>query len=215
MSDFTLYGYFRSSAAFRVRIALNLKGIAPDLKFVHLRKDEHHDAAYKTLNPQQLIPALAQAGHLVTQSLAIQEYLEDVAPQPPLLPKTPAEKARVRQIALAIACDIHPLNNLRVLRYLNQDLHQDEDARTTWQQHWIGAGFEALEALLARDSATGRFCHGDTPTMADVFLNPQIAKARRVNMPRDGYPTLLRIEAAALALPAFDRARPENQPDAE
>jgi len=215
MSDFTLYGYFRSSAAFRVRIALNLKGIAPDLKFVHLRKDEHHDAAYKTLNPQQLIPALAHDGHLVTQSLAILEYLEDVAPQPPLLPKTPAEKARVRQIALAIACDIHPLNNLRVLRYLNQDLHQDEDARTTWQQHWIGAGFEALEALLARDSATGRFCHGDTPTMADIFLIPQMTNARRVNMPLDGFSTLLRIEAAALALPAFDRARPENQPDAE
>lgn len=215
MSDFTLYGYFRSSAAFRVRIALNLKGIRHDLKFVHLRKDEQHDPAYKTLNPQQLIPALAHDGHLVTQSLAILEYLEDVAPRPPLLPATPAEKARVRQIALAIACDIHPLNNLRVLRYLNQDLHQNEDARIAWQRHWIAAGFEALETMLSRDAAPGRFCHGDTPTMADVCLIPQMANARRANMPLDSYPTLLRIEKAALALPAFDRARPENQPDAE
>jgi len=215
MPDFTLYGYFRSSAAFRVRIALNLKGIAPNLRFIHLRKDEQHDAAYKALNPQQLIPALAHDGHLVTQSLAILEYLEDAVPQPPLLPEAPADKARVRQIALAIACDVHPLNNLRVLRYLNQDLHLDEDARTAWQRHWISAGFDALETLLARDSATGRFCHGDGPTIADVCLIPQMANARRVNMPLDSYPTLLRVEKAALALSAFDRARPENQPDAE
>src|SRR3569833_1704608 len=215
MSDFTMYGYFSSSAAFRVRNAQNLKGITPDLKFVHLRKYEHHYMAYKALNPQQLIPALAHDGHLVTQSLAILEYLEDVAPHPPLLPKAPAEKARVRQNTQTNTSNNQPQNNQHNFRYLNQDLHQDEDTRTAWQQHWIWVGFDALEALLARDGATGRFCHGDTPTMADVFLIPQIAKARRVNMPRDGYPTLLRIEAAALALPAFDRARPENQPDAE
>jgi maleylacetoacetate isomerase len=216
-SDFALYGYFRSSAAFRVRIALNLKGLQADLRFVHLLKDggQQHAGAYKAVNPQELIPTLVHDGQAIGQSLAIIEYLEEVAPRPALLPQGLAARARVRQIALAIACDIHPLNNLRVLRYLHHTLGADDTDRADWQRHWISAGFSALETMLARDAQTGRFCHGDTPGLADVCLIPQMANARRVDMDLSPYPVLRRIEEAAYGLPAFTAARPENQPDAE
>jgi maleylacetoacetate isomerase len=211
-SEFTLYGYFRSSAAFRVRIALNLKGIAPDNHFIHLRKNEQFDLAYLNLNPQRLIPALVHGGNTITQSLAIMEYLDEVHPAPPLLPPDAAGRARVRALSLAIACDIHPLNNLRVLRRL-QGMDISEDQRTDWQRHWIAEGFAALEQEL--ENRTGRFCHGDTPTMADCCLIPQMTNARRSDMDLSSYPALLAIEQACYTLPAFTGARPENQPDAE
>lgn len=215
--EFTLYGYFRSSAAFRVRLALNLKGIGADPHFVHLVKEggKQHGEAYKTLNPQELVPTLVHRDRVISQSLAIIEYLDETVPQPPLLPADAAGRARVRAIALTIACDIHPLNNLRVLQYLRRALEVDEQARADWQHHWIAAGFQALETLLARDTATGRFCHGDSPTLADICLIPQMANARRIQMALSSYPTLLRIEEAAYRLPAFVAARPENQADAE
>jgi maleylacetoacetate isomerase len=216
--DLILYSYFRSSAVFRVRIALNLKGLKPELRFVHLGRGggEHHSEAYKRVNPQQLVPALVSGGHTIGQSLAIIEYLDEVAPEPPLLPKDAIAKARVRQIALGVACDIHPLPNLRVLQYLKNRLGADEQALLEWQRHWIGEGLAALEQLLAGDPATGKFCHGDAPTLADACLMPQLYNARhRVSMDLSSYPTLLRIEEAAYKLPAFVAARPENQPDAE
>ena len=216
-SEFALYGYFRSSAAFRVRIALNLKGLQADLRFVHLLKEggQQHSDAYKAVNPQELIPTLVHDGHTIGQSLAIIEYLDEVVPEPALLPQDPAARARVRQIALAIACDIHPLNNLRVLQYLRHRLGADDAARTDWQHHWMATGFSALEMMLVQGGGTGRFCHGDAPGLADVCLIPQMANARRIEMDLTPYPTLQRIEEAAYRLPAFTAARPENQPDAE
>jgi len=216
-SDLTLYSYFRSSAAFRVRIALNLKGLKSDMRFVHLVKHggAQHGDDYKAINPLRLVPTLIDNGHPISQSLAILEYLEEQAPEPPLLPRDPLARARVRQIALSVVCDIHPINNLRVLRYLKDDLHADDQVRIDWQRHWMALGFEALETLLHRDPATGTFCHGDAPTLADICLVPQLTNARRVQMDLTPYPTLLRIEEAAYRLPAFVAARPENQPDAE
>lgn len=216
-SDFTLYGYFRSSAAFRARIALNLKGIAPELRFVHLLKEggAQHLAGYKALNPQELIPALVHDGHTITQSLAIIEYLDEIVPEPPLLPKDALGRARARAIAYAIACDVHPVNNLRVNQYLKSTFGADAEAQGAWQRHWISLGFAALETMLARDRETGEFCHGDTPTIADICLIPQMANARRVHLDFAPYPTLARIETQALSLPAFDAALPANQPDAE
>jgi maleylacetoacetate isomerase len=216
-NDFALYGYFRSSAAFRVRIALNLKGIRPDLHFVHLLKDggqQHYDA-YKKLNPQELIPTLVHDGHTLTQSLAIIEYLDEIVPEPPLLPAAPAGRARARAIAYAIACDIHPVNNLRVNQYLKATFGADAEAQASWQRHWIGIGFTAIETMLATSRETGAYCHGDTPTLADICLIPQMANARRVKLDLTPYPTLVRIEAHALTTPAFDAAQPKNQPDAE
>lgn len=215
--DFILYGYFRSSAAFRVRIALNLKGIKPELRFVHLLKDggHQHTDEYRKLNPQELIPALVHDGHTVTQSLAIIEYLDDIVAQPPLLPKDAFGRARVRQIAYAVACDIHPINNLRINQYLKRAFHADADAQVAWQRHWISIGFAALETMLSSSPETGRYCHGDTPTIADICLIPQMANARRVELDLSPYPTLLRIEETALAHPAFEAALPKNQPDAE
>lgn len=215
--EFALYTYFRSSAAFRVRIALNLKGLAAEMRFVHLLRDggQQHGSFYRALNPQELVPSLAHEGAVLTQSLAIIEYLDEIAPQPPLLPPDPLGRARVRQVALAIACDIHPLANLRVQRFLEQDLKVGDAARLDWQFHWIGRGFAALEAMLVRDPATDRFCHGDRPGLADICLVPQMANARRIGLELAAYPTLLRIEQAAFSLPAFSDARPENQPDAE
>ena len=209
-----LYGFFRSSAAYRVRIALNLKNISYDDAFIHLAKGEQFKT-YAHLNPQKLVPALEIDGHFLTQSLAIIEYLEETKPEPPLLPRDPAGRARVRALAAAIACDIHPLNNLRVLKYLVGPLGASEDEKTAWYRHWIKEGLDALEATLARDPATGAFCHGARSSIADVFLVPQVANARRFDCPLDAYPTVCRIEAACLALPAFAKARPENQPDAE
>ena len=210
-----LYSYFRSSAAYRARIALHLKGLPFDYAPVHLRKGEQNAEAYRALNRQELVPTLIDGDTAVTQSLAIIEYLDERHPEPPLLPSAPAGRARVRAIALAICCDIHPLNNLRVLRYLVHTLNIGEEAKDAWYRHWIDTGLAALEAQLAADAATGTFCHGDVPTMADVCLVPQLANARRANIPLDGYPTLLRIDATCRALDAFARAAPDRQPDAD
>jgi maleylpyruvate isomerase len=211
-----LYDYFRSSAAYRVRIALNLKGLQAERAFIHLRKNAQREAEYLAVNPQGLVPALvADEGTVLTQSLAIIEYLEETHPAPPLLPATPAARARVRSIALDIACDIHPIDNLRVLRYLLHTVGTTEAQKDAWYNYWIDVGLEALETRLARDAATGRFCHGDTPTLADICLVPQLANARRVKLDLAPYPTLTRIEAACLELPAFDAAQPARQPDAE
>ena len=211
-----LFDYFRSSAAYRVRIALNLKGLAPERAFVHLRRGAQRDDAYLAVNPQGLVPALVtDGGAVLTQSLAIIEYLDETHPSPSLLPSGPEARARVRALALAVACDIHPIDNLRVLRYLLHTVGVSEEQKDAWYKYWIDVGLEALEINLARDPATGRFCHGDTPTLADICLVPQMANARRVKMDLVPYPTLTRIDAACQALPAFAAAEPSRQPDAE
>jgi len=210
-----LYGYFRSSAAYRVRIALGLKGLAYEYLAVHLRKGEQSGESYRSLNPAQLVPALVDDRGTLTQSLAIIEYLDERHPHPPLLPGPPEARARIRAIALSIACDIHPLDNLRVLKYLVKTLAASEEAKDAWYRHWIDVGLSALEEHLSRDRVTGEFCHGDAPTLADCCLVPQLANARRSNIPLDAYPTLRRIEARCNALPAFAAAAPDKQPDAE
>ena len=212
-----LYDYFRSSAAYRVRIALNLKGVKPDERtFVHLRMGNQRAQDYLALNPQGLVPALAlDDGHVLTQSLAIIEYLEETVPNPPLLPAQPEARARVRAIALQIACEIHPLNNLRVLNYLLGTLGVTREQKDGWYRYWIDVGFEALERQLSRDAETGKFCHGDSPTLADICLVPQLANARRFNIDLSPYPTLMRIEATCNTVPAFADAEPSRQPDAE
>lgn len=212
-----LYDYFRSSAAYRVRIALNLKGVRPDERsFVHLRMGSQRAQDYLALNPQGLVPALAlDDGHVLTQSLAIIEYLDEVHPEPALLPADPVGRARVRSLALAIACEIHPLDNLRVLNYLLGTLGASKEQKNGWYRYWIDVGFEALETRLARERETGRFCHGSAPTLADICLVPQIANARRFSIDLAPYPTLIRIEAACNALAAFADAAPARQPDAE
>ena len=212
-----LYDYFRSSAAYRVRIALNLKGMTPERAFVPLKRGAQREEAYLALNPQGLVPALVLdgGGPAMTQSIAILEYLEETHPSPPLLPKDARERARVRGIALAIACDIHPLDNLRVLQYLTGTLGCTTEARDGWYKYWIDIGFEALEKQLANDPATGRFCHGDTPTMADVCLVPQMANASKMSIDVSPYPTIMRIDAECRRIPAFADAAPAKQPDAE
>jgi maleylacetoacetate isomerase len=212
-----LYSYFRSSAAYRVRIALNLKGLPYETVPVHLTRGggEQHAPGYRKLNPQALVPVLEDGGRVFTQSLAIIEYLDEVHPQAPLLPKEPAARARVRALALAVACDLHPLNNTRVLSYLTGPMGLGEDAKLTWYRHWIAEGLGALEATLAGDRATGRFCHGDAPGLADCCLVPQLANAYRFKCDVSPYPTLLRIEKNCQALEAFQRAAPAQQPDAE
>ena len=211
-----LYDYFRSSAAYRVRIALNLKGLAPERAPIHLRRGAQRSDAYLAMNPQGLVPVLiTDEGDVLTQSLAIIEWLDETHPQPPLLPKNAAGRARVRALSLAIACDIHPLNNTRVLSYLTGTLGVDDALKDGWYRYWCDVGLEALETQLAREPATGKFCQGDTPTIADICLIPQLANARRVELDLAPYPTLLRIEAACNALPAFANAAPAKQPDAE
>ena len=210
-----LYGYFRSSAAYRVRIALALKGLPYEYAAVHLRRGEQRAAQYRALNAQELVPTLDDDRGRFTQSLAIIEYLDERYPQPPLLPRTPEARARVRAIALAIACDIHPLDNLRVLQYLVDTVGASDETKNAWYRHWIDVGLGALESQLSRDPATGTFCQGEAPTLADICLVPQLANARRFGIPLDAYPRLLRIEAACNALPAFVAALPEKQPDAE
>jgi maleylacetoacetate isomerase len=211
-----LFDYFRSSAAYRVRIALTLKGLAPERAFVHLRRGEQRADDYLALNPQGLVPTLVtDGGAVLTQSLAIVEWLDETHPQPALLPADADGRARVRSIAQSIACDIHPLNNSRVLAYLTGTLGLSEAQRDGWYRYWIDLGFEALERRLVGEPATGRFCHGDAPTLADVCLVPQMANARRFAVDVTPYPTLLRIEAACNALPAFAEAAPARQPDAE
>jgi maleylacetoacetate isomerase len=211
-----LYDYFRSSAAYRVRIALNLKGVAPERAFVHLRKGDQRADEYLALNPQGLVPTLVtDDGTVLTQSVAILEWLDETFREPPILPRDSAGRARVRSLALAVACDIHPLDNTRVMAYLTGTLGVTEEQKNGWYKYWIDVGFEALETRLARDAATGRFCHGDAPTIADICLVPQMANARRVEFDFAPYPTLVRIEAACRAIPAFVAAAPANQPDAE
>jgi maleylacetoacetate isomerase len=212
-----LYDYFRSSAAYRVRIALHLKGLKPDERtFVHLRMGSQRAQDYLALNPQGLVPALElDDGRVLTQSLAIVEYLDETHPSPLLLPKDATGRARVRAIALGIACEIHPLNNLRVLNYLTGTLGATDAQRNGWYKYWVDVGFEALESQLERDDETGTFCHGESPTLADICLVPQLANARRFKVDVTPYPTLTRIEAACNALPAFAQAAPSQQPDAE
>jgi maleylacetoacetate isomerase/maleylpyruvate isomerase len=212
-----LHTYFRSSASYRVRIALNLKGHAPEQAFVHLNRNggEQFSAGFHALNPQHLLPVLEDDGRLLTQSLAIIEYLDETRPEAPLLPEDAAGRARVRAISQAIACEIHPLNNLRVLKYLGEELKLTPDQKNTWYRHWVTLGLQALEEQLAHDSSTGLFCHGDTPTMADCCLMPQLYNARRFECDLSAYPTLLRIEERCAALPAFALARPALQADAE
>jgi maleylpyruvate isomerase len=215
VAELTHYTYFRSSAAFRTRIALNLKGLKPEQAFVHLRKNEQNADAYLKLNPQGLVPALVHEGFVVAQSLAIVEYLDEVWPEPPLLPKDARGRARVREIAYAIACDIHPINNLRLRNYLASELKHSDAEVLAWQVHWMATGFAAIEKMLVASPATGRFVHGDTPTLADICLIPQMANARGAQMDLRPYPTLKRIEKAAYELEAFNAALPANQPDAE
>ena len=208
-----LYSYFRSSAAYRLRIALNLKSLDYEQVPVSLLKAEQLSEQFKRKNPQGLVPVLEDGQLLLTQSLAICEYLDEVYPKPPLLPAAPVERARVRALALAIACEIHPLNNLRVLKYLKK-LGQDEEQRNAWYRHWVGEGLAAVEAMLAGHPQTGRFCHGDMPGLADIFLIPQLANASRYDCPLEAYPTVRRINEACLTLPPFERAQPHLQPDA-
>lgn len=215
-----LYSYFRSSAAYRVRIALGLKGLAWETVPVHLLQGggQQHSAAYRATNPQELVPALqdgeGEGAAVLTQSLAIIEYLDETHGGAPLLPQDPLGRARVRALAQSIACDLHPLNNLRVLAYLKHTLGVDDEAKNAWYAHWVALGLSALEQSLAGSSATGRYCHGDTPGLADCCLVPQVYNARRFNCPLQGYPTIARIVAACEELPAFQQAAPERQPDA-
>jgi maleylacetoacetate isomerase len=210
-----LYGYFRSSAAFRVRIALNLKGLSYDQVSIHLRRNDQARPAYRGINPQGLVPALEIDGQTLIQSLAIIEYLDETYPEPPLLPSAPADRARVRALAEIVACDIHPINNLRVLRYLIHNYGRSEADLGPWYNHWIDAGFTALEALLAGDPRGSRFCHGDRPGLADIALVPQVVNAERYRLDMTPYPTLARIYAECMKLPAFIAAHPDQQPDRE
>jgi maleylacetoacetate isomerase len=210
-----LYSYFRSSAAFRVRIALNLKKLNYETAAIHLRRNDQSKPDYRGVNPQDLVPSLENDGQTLIQSLAIIEYLDETHPEPPLLPKDPADRARVRALADVVACDIHPINNLRVLRYLTHQLGHDEAAIGTWYNHWIDAGFAAIEPLLARDARTGAFCHGDAPGLADVTLVPQVVNAERYRLNLAPYPTLTRIYENCMRLEPFIAAHPNRQPDFE
>jgi maleylacetoacetate isomerase len=210
----TLYGYFRSSAAFRLRIALNLKGLSPELVSIHLQKEGglNRKPEFRAINPQMRVPALKlDSGEVLIQSLAIIEYLDETHPQPRLLPRDPVQRAKVRALAQVIACDIHPLNNVGPLRYLKSALGQEQAKIDAWYHHWILDGFEALESLLQ----TGPYAFGSEVTLADVCLVPQVYNATRFKVPLDRFPKIVAVNAACLKLPAFDKARPENQPDAE
>ena len=209
-----LYTYFRSSAAYRVRIVLNLKDLASETIPIHLRKEGgiHRKPEYRTINPQMRVPAMKlDSGDVLTQSLAIIEYLDEIHPQPPLLPHDPVARAKVRALAQLIACDIHPLNNLAPLLYLKNELGHDQASIDAWYHHWIAEGFAALEAMMG----TGRYSFGSAVTLADVCLVPQVYNARRMNVPLDRFPKIVAADAACAELAAFEKARPENQPDAE
>ena len=216
-----LYSYFRSSASYRVRIALALKKLGYDYLPVHLVKNEQLAPAFRAVAPSQLVPALvvddagSGAPATITQSLAIIEYLDETVPEPPLLPADALGRARVRTIALDIACEIHPLDNLRVLRYLQNELKVSDDDKNRWYRHWVETGLDVVERQLAGHPATGRFCHGDVPTMADVCLVPQMANAAKMSIDVSPYPTLARIDAECRRIPAFANAEPARQPDAE
>ena len=213
MSPMTLYSAARSSASFRVRIALKLKDLPHEIVPVSLLKNEHLSDDFKALNPTELVPVLLHEGRRLTQSLAIIEYLEETWPQPPLLPHEPALRAYVRAAALSIACEIHPLNNLRVLRYLVRDMAQSEAQKNAWYRHWVEQGLAQLEAWLAAEGRSGRFVLGDEVTLADVLIVPQIFNARRFDCRLDHVPTIMRIFDQCMSLPAFEAARPEKQAD--
>ena len=212
-----LYNYFRSSASYRVRIALNLKNLAYDYLPVHLLRSggEQLTADYRKVSPDALVPTLVDGDAILQQSLAIIEYLEETHPEPPLLPRDPIDRAYVRAVALQIACEIHPLDNLRVLRYLKHDLGLDEETKNRWYRHWIETGFESLEGRLASDPRVGKLVCGDEPTVADLCLVPQVFNAHRFGIDTQRYPTIRRIHDYACGLDAFARAAPEAQPDAE
>jgi len=210
-----LYGYFRSSAAYRIRLVLHLKGLAYDQQFVHLRKGENLQPGYLEVNPQGKVPALINGEDVLTQSMAIAEYIEEEYPTPALMPEARAERARVRALCQAVACDIHPINNLPVLNYLVNDMGLTEADKMRWYHHWIAVGLGAVEAMLEASPHTGKFCHGDTPTLADTFLVPQVFNASRFDCDLSGFPTVNRIEAACQELEAFRIAHPDVQPDKE
>lgn len=213
-----LYSYWRSSAAYRVRIALNLKGLEYETRPVHLVRDggEQHAPEYRALNPQEAVPCLRDGDRVITQSLAIIEYLDEMHPEleTALLPADARGRAQVRAMAMAVCCDIHPLGNLRVLQQLEAQFGAGDEQRAEWSRHWMRAGFQAIEAMLVESAATGRYCHGEAPSMADACLIPQVYNAVRWKLPLDEFPNITRINAACNALEAFQRAAPEVQPDA-
>ncbi|WP_427312439.1 maleylacetoacetate isomerase [Cupriavidus sp. H39] len=212
-----LYSYFRSSASYRVRIALELKGLSYDYVPVHLLKEggQQLKPEFRAVNPDGLVPALADGEHVLQQSLAIIEYLDEVHPEPKLLPGTALDRAYVRGLAQEIACEIHPLNNLRVLKYLKHTVGVTDEVKDAWYRHWIELGFASLQANLERNGKAGRFCFGDTPTLADLCLVPQVFNAQRFNIDVTRYPALAKIYESCMALPAFQKAEPKSQPDAE
>ena len=212
MSTLIHYTFANSSSAYRTRIALNLKGLKVEERYVHLLREggQQHDAAYAALNPQEIVPTLVDDGNAIGQSLAIIEYLDETYPEPPLLPRDPLGRARVRQVALAVACDIHPLNNLNVRQYLAETLSLDAVQAAAWYRHWIDRGFSAIEKLLPGD---GPYAFGDQPGLADIVLVPQVANAQRFNIPLEAYPRIVAADEAARSHPAFFAAAPENQPD--
>ena len=207
-----LFNYFRSSASYRVRIGLALKGLDYDYRSVHLQKNEQLQESYASVSPSRLVPLLVDDEHRITQSLAILEYLDETHPQPPLLPADPVGRARVRALAMDIACEIHPLNNLRVLRYLTQSLKVSEDDKNRWYRHWVETGLEVVERQLAAQPAT--YCHGETPTLADCTLVPQIFNAKRFDCRLEHVPNVMRVYENCMRLPAFENTRPEACPDA-
>jgi maleylpyruvate isomerase len=209
-----LYSFFRSGTSHRVRIALNLKALAAQYMVVDLRTEAHQSADYKALNPQGLVPALVTDGKVMTQSPAIIEWLEETHPSPALLPSTPDDRARVRALAALVACDIHPINNRRILEYLRHTLNVDEAAINTWCAHWITQGFDGYEALLRANTQRGRFSFGDAPGLADVYLVPQVESARRFKVDMARWPLISAVDAACMALEAFQKAAPAQQPDA-
>ena len=210
-----LYSHHRSSASYRVRIALALKGLACDYWPVHLARNEHLLPSFERLSPTRLVPLLVDDGRVLTQSMAIIEYLDENHPEPPLLPGDAAARARIRALAQDIACEIHPLNNLRVLRYLVRELRVAEDDKNRWYRHWVETGLEAVERQIAGHPATGRYCHGDTPTLADCVLVPQIHNAQRLACRLDHVPTVMRVFDTCMALDAFSSTQPSACPDAE